>query len=990
MHYRNAARPPIGIAPRRRLLGTAIEWPVIFCHPNGHYRWRGRHEAQVDMPQNSRSTSACRRNAGTEESGAHLRLLPPRSAARVVARERLLAQLRDARRMRCIVVQGPAGSGKTTALVAWREALLPLGFDIAWLTFTSDDDDPTVCLDDLVGSLSQVNPSICKEAALLGGRGMDEEAVERTVIALVNGIARHPAELVLVLDDVHHLANARNHEALQWLLDYAPANLHIVFASRTIPSLSLGRLRDQGLVLELDMRDLRFTAQESEAFLKAQIGDISTKDARRLHELADGWAAGLQLFAIRAKRNRQGPNDSASADIPAQLHLHDPHAFADYFEREVLSRLSPSEVELLIRMAACARICGQLCVALVAGEQNPAEVLALFARLESDNLFVAPVESQDAAVWYRLNPLFRETLLERFGARSERYQRDVHRAAWTWFRAHGHADEAVRHALLAGEPGEAADLVLAVARELQVGGELRKLVALIRMLPVAEIQARIGLRLWMAHLHLYARDFAACETTVASLQGDIGQADPSLQYRLTLLQAALAVQRDDTDGAMSILPRLLDAPAQADGLIVGARNNILSWLYMHRGHYADARRMQLDSPPILFDDAPLVGTSAGTLNGRCFVGFSYALEGKFVQAERICRDVLFEADSRGSPAAEASCLAAALLGEVLYEFNEPDAARKLIEGRVDVLERVSVPDSVLRVHTVLASVHWLAGHHLDAMAYLERLDEYASQHGLLRLVAHGLAEQVRHHLSIDHFDAAEAALARLDTIAARVPSERASTLTAVAALTEQAHIDWCVAHEDFEAAAVRLQPLIALCEERGWQRHAVRYEMQAAVVAARLGRTAAMHKYVLSTLRRGHRLGLVRTILDADRGALDVIHAVLDATPEDPLLRFYASRLDAAHETTVAVAGRCDAPPDARANISTGAELLSEREAEVVHLLAQALPNKKIARTLGLSPETVKWHLKNIYGKLGVSSRDEAVARVRDFELGCASSEIAR
>jgi len=919
----------------------------------------------------------------------------------VVGRERLLSRLLDARRMRCIVVQGPAGSGKTTALAAWREAVLPLGFDIAWLTFTSDDDDPTACLDDLVASLNQVNPLICKEAALLGGRGMDEEAVERTVIALVNGIARHPAELVLVLDDVHHLSNPRNHDALQWLLDYAPANLHVAFASRAHLPLSLGRLRDQGLVLELDMRDLRFTAEESEAFLKAQIADISTKDARRLHELADGWAAGLQLFVIRARRNRQAPgsasstetslaaNGSVAAERSAQFHLHDPRAFADYFEREVLWRLSPSEVELLIRMAACARICRQLCVALVAGEQDATDVLALLARLESDNLFVAPVESHDAEAWYRLNPLFRETLLERFSARGERYQRDVHRAAWCWFRDHGHPDEAVRHALLAGEAGEAADLVLAVARRLQVRGELRKVVALIRMLPVAEVQSRVGLRLWMVHLHMYARDFAACEAAIVSLQDDIRQADTSLQFRLTLLRAALAVQRDDTDSIMPILPSLLDTPARADGMLIGARNNLLSWLYMHRGQYADARRVQLDAPPILFDGAPLLGTSAGTLNGRCFIGFSYALEGKFIQAERICRDVLYEADACGATAAEAGCLAAALLGDVLYEFNEPEAARKLIEGRVDVLERVSVPDSVLRVHLVLASAHWLAGHHLDALASLERLDEYAAQRGLPRLAAHGLAEQVRMHLSNDHFDAAEAALARLDTIAARVPATSASTLLAVDALAEQAHVDWSIAHEDFETAAVRLQALIEQCEERGWQRRVVRYQIQAAVVAGRLGRTAAMHKLVLSALRFGHRLGLVRSLLDADRGALAVIHTVLNET-DDPLLRFYAARLDAAHQTAQAAAQRDAAPPDARSAVTSGAELLSEREADVVHLLAQALPNKKIARTLGLSPETVKWHLKNIYGKLGVSSRDEAVARIRDFELRSVSDDASR
>ncbi|MFP3186519.1 MAG: AAA family ATPase, partial [Paraburkholderia sp.] len=200
---------------------------------------------------------------------AESRLNPPRSATRIVARERLLTQLLEARRKRCIVMQGPAGCGKTSTLAAWREALLPLGFEIAWLTLAPDDNDLTLCLDHVIASLAQVAPAICQEAALLGGRGTDDEVVERTVIALVRGIASHGADIVLVLDDLHHISNARCHEALQWLLDYAPANLHIALVSRAAMPLSLGRLRDQGLVLELDMRDLRFTAAESEAFLKA-------------------------------------------------------------------------------------------------------------------------------------------------------------------------------------------------------------------------------------------------------------------------------------------------------------------------------------------------------------------------------------------------------------------------------------------------------------------------------------------------------------------------------------------------------------------------------------------------------------------------------------------------------------------------------------------------------------------------------------------------
>ncbi|MFM0549634.1 LuxR C-terminal-related transcriptional regulator [Paraburkholderia sediminicola] len=938
------------------------------------------------MPQNFPPVDPRRSQGGAAESRTDPRLIPPRSTARIVARERLLAQLLDARRNRCVVLQGPAGCGKTSLLIAWREALLPLGFDIAWLTLAPEDNELAHFLDYLVASLAHVNPAMCREAALLDGRGMDDETVERTIIALVRGIAAHSNDVVLVLDDLHHVTNARNHEALQWLLDYAPANLHLVLVSRGTVPLSLGRPRDQGLVLELDMRDLRFTAAESEAFLKAQVGEIGQRNARHMHELTDGWVAGLQLFAMRLKRKKQSVSDLASADPPAHAQLLDARGFAEYFEREVLSRLAPSEVELLVRMASCTRVCAPLCIALIGDEQSPAEVRALLTRLESDNLFLAPIESSGRESWYRLNPLFRETLLERFRARSEPHQRNVHLAAWTWFRDHEQPDDAVRHALLAGEPAAAADLVLRVARTMQINGDLRKLVGLIRLLPLAEVQARIGLRLWMVHLQLYAREFDACATAIARLHADIPESDAHSRYRLTLLQAALAVQRDDSDEAVSVLPHLLPIPADADSLAVGGRNNLLSWIYMRLGEYEEARRVQSEAPQLLVDGAPLMGTSAGMLNGRCIAGFSYALEGRFIQVERISRDVLFEADRRGSAAAEAACFAAALLGEVLYEFNELDAARKLLEDRIDVLERVSIPDSVLRVLTVLSAVHWVAGHRLDAFAYLERLEEYATQYGLHRLIAHSMAEQIRRHLLSAQFDAAEAGLARIDMIAARAVDTSVATPAGagaeIHAMAESSHINWCIAHEDFESAAARLQALIPFCEARGWQRHVAHFQMQAAVVDARRGRSDAARDAVLAALRRGHRLGLVRSLLDADPGALDLITAVVQGEAHDPVLSFYVNRLQAARKATLSRGGEAAAKPGTRSAPPTGAETLSEREARVVGLLAQALPNKKIARTLGISPETVKWHLKNIYGKLGVTSRDEAVARVRDLELG--------
>ncbi|MFP6560386.1 LuxR C-terminal-related transcriptional regulator [Paraburkholderia sp. B3] len=909
--------------------------------------------------------------------------MTPRNKTRIVARERLINQLLEARRKRCILVQGPAGCGKTTLLVAWREALLPLGFDLAWLTLSPEDDDLASFLDYLVASLAQIDPGMCREAAILGGRGVDDEAVERTVIALVRGIASRASDLVLVIDDLQHVANPRSHRTLQWLLDYAPPNLHVVLVSRGTFPVSVGRLRDQDLVLELNMRDLRFTAAESAQYLRAQLGEVNERDAREMYALTDGWVAGLQLFAMHLKRRRgaSGAADVAESltESVANMQLHDARAFGDYFEREVLSRLSPNEVELLVRTSVCARLCSSLCVALVGDALPPADVITLLARLETDNLFIAQVEHVGNETWYRLNPLFRESLRHRFRERSQALQREVHHAAWCWFRDHDLPDEAVRHALQAGEASAAADLVLKVARGLQVAGDLRKLVSLMHLLPRAEVEARVGLRMWHLQLELYARDFEACATSIARLDADIPPEDLRSRYRLNLLRAAVDVQRDDPDGVAAQLPQILHAPDDADSFSIGARNNLLSWSWMHSGEYEAARAVQLDATRPLIEGSPLMGTSAGVLNGRCMIGFSHALEGQFAQVERISREVLAEADLRGSSAAEPASLAAAQLGEALYEFNDIAGARRLLEDRVDVLERVSIPDSIVRVFSVLSASHWVEGHRLDAFAYLERLEDYANRHGVQRLAAHSLAAQVERHLQCDQFDDAEADLARLDAIAARLRPTRPIAFRDVEALVGRAHVSWSIAHEDFEAAALHLSTLVALCGEHGWQHYAARFRMLSALVDLKRSRADAAHQSALASLRLGHRLGLVRSLLDVGSEVVPFAARAVSAEPDDPVLAFYVDRLRAAQEAAAALAS--PAGSTARPPVATpgGAEALSEREAKVVGLLAQALPNKKIARTLGISPETVKWHLKNIYGKLGVSSRDEAVARVRDL-----------
>ncbi|WP_109479959.1 LuxR C-terminal-related transcriptional regulator [Paraburkholderia sp. C35] len=917
---------------------------------------------------------------------------PPRPDARALARERLLTQLTDARRQRCVILEGPAGSGKTTLLLAWRQQLLPFGFDVAWLTLGPEDNDLAQWLDDLVACLARVDPVLVREAALLAGRGTDEEAVERTLVTLVSSAGAFPRHLVLVLDDMHCATNPAIHETLQWLLDYAPANLHIVIASRGAVPVSLGRLRDQGLALELNMRDLRFTSAESEEFVTAQLGNVGAQAAKRLHELTDGWVAGLQLLTAHLKREKRSLTGGPMSTALSRSHLLDARGFAEYFEREVLTQLTHSEVSLLERLATCATFCASLCAAVAGDSEQRSAMLALLDRLESNNQFVESIQQSGGETSYRLNPLFRETLLQRFRTASAEQQRAVHLAVWQWFREHDQPDEAIRHALLAGETTAAADLVLQCAQQMRLKGDLRKLVGLMRLLPEDEIQARVGLRLWKARLQLYAHEYEACEASIASLGADIAPGDHLLRYRLAITQAILAVQRDDVETVAAVESHLLCAPDDCETVDVGGGKNILSWLYMHVGRFEHARDIQSRAAAHGVDGVPLLGSPAGSLYGRCIMGLSYSLEGKFVQAERICRDVLAQADQRGNEAVESACLAVALLGEVLYEFNELAAARQLLQERIEVLERVSIPDSVLRVLMILSAVHWEAGHRLDAFAWLDRLEEYGSKYRLDRLIAHSLAQRVQRHLQCGQTGEANVALMRLDALASAASSRTDALHAHIAVQAARANILWNMAHENHGEVSSRIHPLIEACEARGWQHLVAHFQLLGAIADARLGRDQSATEAVQAALRRGHRLGLMRTLLDADPQALEFIVRVSQEAPDDPLLSFYVGRLQAARLTTLSAPGAPGTPgvrSSARPAGVDGAAALSDREAEVLQLLAQALPNKRIARALAISPETVKWHLKNIYAKLHVSSRDEAVARIRDLGLGTNSIGVA-
>ncbi|MEM5429224.1 LuxR C-terminal-related transcriptional regulator [Cupriavidus oxalaticus] len=917
---------------------------------------------------------------------ASAKLLPPRHARTLLPRERLMNRLLDARRQRCVVIQGQAGAGKTCTLMAWRKALISLGFDVSWLALAAEDNEPTRFFDCLLASLAEIDPGMARDAAMQVG-GAEDDAIEQWVIALVQTLAPRERELVLMIDDLHHITDARIYRALQCLLDYAPAHLHLALSSRSALPLALEALRAQALLSEIDMRDLRFTAEESVRFLEDQLGAIAPRDAAALHELTDGWVAGLQLFAVDL-RARHG------ADYPLTK-VRDPRTFAAFFEREVLGLLAPDDLALLTRMATCHRFCADLCAAMPGETETPSRIGDRLARLESDNLFITQVDSQDRDVWYRIHPLLRETLLARLGPgkngladMSESHAannvdadgannasddhgpcahgaaRELHAAAWRWFDRRGHLDDAVYHAVRAGDADAAATMVEGCGHALLKRGELPQLLALVRRLPREQHYNRFGLLALVSFLQLYMRDVDGLRRSLERLELLCDRTNAVQQYIVCLLRAGRAVQVDDPDRVLGMLPALWAIPPEADDLWWTARRNVLSWLFILRGEYDEARRLQDDTER-------RSSVPRSSLFGRYITAMSLVMEGEIERAGRCAREVLRESERQGVTFLGLTCMAAGLLADIQYELNDPEGACQLLEPRIGMLERVSLPDVVLRALTLLSNAHWLAGRRAQASACLDRLAMYAARNNLDRLQAEALALRLRRHLQQAETERANTVFRELQQLARRHAGETGTVSRQIALAAARAEAEMSLYTQDYAAAAARLEDLLA--REAGAKplRIAALW-LQLALARQASGNARGARPAFLSAMRAGHGAGLIRTLLDVTGGAPQVFQELAGEVIDEPVLAFYARRLQAAAAVSEAAAS----PPAAEA---APIALLSEREREILGLLAQAMSNKKIASVINVSPETVKWHLKNIYAKLGVNGRGRAAARLRDI-----------
>jgi LuxR family maltose regulon positive regulatory protein len=425
----------------------------------------------------------------------------------LVLRERLLKVLDMVFIHRLALLSASAGSGKTTLLSTWANRAHTCGKQVAWLSLDEMENDSTRFWASVITALRLCLPGI-GEAALHRLHSPQSQAILTILTMLINEILEQGSEVILILDDYHLIENTTIHEAIAFLFDHLPANLHLVLASRVDPDLPLARWRARGQMLEIHDTDMHFTLEEAKSFLSQALGfPASAEEVDLLKARTEGWIVGLQLAALALHKHH---------DRAAFLHTFSgSHRYLmDYVQQEILKRLPLPLQQFLLRIAVLPRMNAELCRA-VTGESSSQEALEF---LERNNLFLVPLDSERQ--WYRLHDLFREVLLARLHTTQPEQMPQLRLQAACWHEQHQEFREAIAQALAAGDFSYAATLMESTIEEIWLHGEFQTLYRWIMALPDAVVREHARLVLTAA-LYLLNSSASIMEEQSIKVRGQV-------------------------------------------------------------------------------------------------------------------------------------------------------------------------------------------------------------------------------------------------------------------------------------------------------------------------------------------------------------------------------------------------------------------------------------------------------------------------------------
>jgi LuxR family maltose regulon positive regulatory protein len=879
---------------------------------------------------------------------------PPRPE--MVPRPHLLRRLDEGLRLghRLTLISAPAGFGKTTLLSAWARSLQQ---PVSWLSLDEADDELHRFFTYLVAALQETDDHI--------GPAMQElwEApgrlpVDGLVIGLINSIAAAPTPVVLILDDYQAIGQPEIHQVVTFLLDHCPPQMHLVIASREDPPLPLSQLRARGQIAEIRERDLRFTTQESIVFLNQVMDlELTADEVSALETRTEGWVAGLQLVAL-SMRDRADTQGFVRSLTGTHRHI------LDYLTDEVLERQPEQVRTFLLYTSILDRLTGSLCNALT-GEENGQDTLEL---LDSTNLFIIPLD--DERRWYRYHPLFRD-LLRHYLKQEASNQALVllHRRACTWLAQHDLKAEALPHAIAGQDLDCAADLIEASAAGPMLRGKVEILNAWLDELPSDLVRARPLLsviRAWTYHMD-GQRD--AIEPHLIDAERSLQMLglpddDPfasDLRGQIAAMRASNARHRGDWPLFFRYADEALELLAEDSLAVRTTLNANLGLAYMLR---ADLRAAMA-----AFREVQSLGQASGNMISavNC-IGFLAAIliaQGRLRQAVDLCRHTIDSQLEHFSEPLPTLGHVHAVLARVLYEWNDLASAVAHLEQAVDLGERTHLPSTLRFRASMLTRIRQIQGTEQDLASLPPQIEKVADREQENLDDADSTAWRVRHWLDQGDVATADrwAGTYRVDKPSAQIWRPYGDLALARV----------LIARQEWKEALDLLTQIRRSALEAGGAGWVIEALVLEALAHQAMGQTDRALTAVSEAVPLAEPEGYVRTFVD-------------EGEPMATLLgQVWRHGVSPHYVGTLLAACRAGLPAMSVGSQATPTHLLyealTERELEVLRLIDAGLSNREIASRLYVSLNTVRTHTKNLYSKLAVHSRTQAITRARDLGL---------
>lgn len=868
------------------------------------------------------------------------KLYVPRLRPSLVPRPHLIEKLNRGVHRKLTLISAPAGFGKTTLISEW---IAGGKRPFAWLSLDEGDADLPRFLTYFTAALQTINPIIGQNmAAAL--KSSQPPPTETFLTTLLNDIATVSEGFVLVLDDYHVVDAPSIDQALTFLLAHLPPHMHLVITTREDPNLPLARLRARGQLTELRTADLRFTIEETAVFLNQMMSlHLSPEHIAALETRTEGWIAGLQLAALSMQRNKDDAPDFINAFSGS-------HRFVlDYLVEEVLHQQSENVRNFLLYTSILDRFCGPLCEAVlddpaVAGQET-------LAYLEQVNLFIIPLDNERR--WYRYHHLFADLLQQRLQQNSEADDiAGLHIRASQWFEANGQELEAFYHAAAANDVERAVRLIEGEGVPLHFRGVVIPVLNWLASLPKSVLDARPSLWVTYASVLLFVGQNTTVEPKLEAAEAAIAAADAAeverddglrdLIGRIATIRATIAISRSDLEMIISQSQRALAHLYPDNVPYRTAVNWTLGYAYQVQGDRKAASQTYNE----IIATAGALGDSIYLIAAYTSLGQIQETDLRLSSAADAYRRVLQLA---GNPPQPIACEAELGLARLHYQWNDLVAAQEHEQKSLQLVQQIESIDTFVSHKVFLARLLLAQGDVSLADSVIQEAEAYVRQHDFLFRLADVAAVQV-------------------------IVLLRQGNLAAAADLAETYGLHFSqariyLAQGDSGRALAALAPM-QQAADREWRDEQLQVLLlQALVYWAQAERETAV-SLLTEALALAKPGGIIRLFVDEGSSMARLLYEAL-ARGIEPT---YVRQLLAAFPVADAEPPPSSTPTAVEAGY---VEPLSEREIEVLQFIAEGLTNQEVANRLYLSLHTVKVHAHNIYGKLGVKNRTQAVAKAR-------------